>query len=275
MPFPIGPALSAGANIFGALLGDSDASRNRKAQMQMAQNAISWRVADAKRAGVHPLFAMGASMPMYSPVSSSAPDFVANAGQDIGRALETVMTRRERLTQEHAEQVYRQAMEDRDARTSEANINRLAAETDLLVAQSAEIRRRSGQIGPPLADVAITQPRREETSREDRSAEIAIHPERSWEIGHDGFIRPTPSRHRAETQLDADSIIPSVSAFDWEWRNVVQPRLGIGALGSNPGAAPSTRDGFPLRPGYEWRYDRGAGGWKQYRIRRGRGGPRR
>lgn len=37
-------------------------------QKEYAQNGIQWRVADAKKAGLHPLYALGANTPTYTPV---------------------------------------------------------------------------------------------------------------------------------------------------------------------------------------------------------------
>lgn len=56
--------------------------RNFRFQREMAQNTVQWRVADAKAAGVHPLFALGAQLPGGSfgggasgPVSGSSSYF--------------------------------------------------------------------------------------------------------------------------------------------------------------------------------------------------------
>ncbi|AXH77176.1 MAG: DNA pilot protein [Microviridae sp.] len=42
-------------------------------QKEYAQNGIQWRVADAKKAGIHPLYALGANTPTYTPVDMSQP----------------------------------------------------------------------------------------------------------------------------------------------------------------------------------------------------------
>ena len=41
--------------------------QNTKLQKEFAQNSIQWRVADAKKAGIHPLYAIGASSSSYTP----------------------------------------------------------------------------------------------------------------------------------------------------------------------------------------------------------------
>lgn len=68
------------------------AARQEALQREFAQNGISWKVEDAKRAGIHPLYALGASTQSYAPttVGSSSTDFsgLGEAGQNIGRAID-------------------------------------------------------------------------------------------------------------------------------------------------------------------------------------------
>lgn len=90
----IGSAIIGG---IGKLIGgkqDADAAAKLQAQnianqKEFAQNAIQWKVADAKAAGVHPLFGLGASTGSFTPVSSPATDMagaLGEMGQGIGRA---------------------------------------------------------------------------------------------------------------------------------------------------------------------------------------------
>lgn len=109
----LGSLISAGANIIGGFLGKSSADSAREqnaahaaAQMQaqkdFAQQGIRWRVNDAKKAGIHPLYALGASTPSYTPTSATftADNSLGNAfsaaGQDIGRAINAGRTQPER-----------------------------------------------------------------------------------------------------------------------------------------------------------------------------------
>lgn len=67
-------------------------------QYDFAKNGISWRVADAKRAGLHPLYALGANTPTYTPMDISGGEFPrgtatrafnsALAGQQMDIAME-------------------------------------------------------------------------------------------------------------------------------------------------------------------------------------------
>lgn len=81
---------------------------NYQHQKEFAQNAIQWRVADAKAAGLHPLAALGASPLGFSPSFSGAipsstdwdfsamGDAIGKMGQNIGRAVEAQATEKER-----------------------------------------------------------------------------------------------------------------------------------------------------------------------------------
>lgn len=83
----IGSLISAGTSLLGGLFGRSEAQANRAAQEKYAKNSIQWRVEDAKKAGIHPLAALGAAGASYTPVSSGFGDAVAQAGQSIGAGV--------------------------------------------------------------------------------------------------------------------------------------------------------------------------------------------
>lgn len=111
----LGSLISAGANIIGGLLGRQgakeqneialqQAARNEALQREFAQNGIRWKVDDAKRAGIHPLYALGASTTSFSPVSVGATNEMApladmsrNLGQDLSRAANATRTAPERV----------------------------------------------------------------------------------------------------------------------------------------------------------------------------------
>lgn len=68
-----------------------------KRQKKVLQNQIQWKTADAKAAGIHPLYALGAPTSSYSStVGNYGPDPMSSSlremGQDIGRAVEATST---------------------------------------------------------------------------------------------------------------------------------------------------------------------------------------
>lgn len=101
--------IGAGASLLGGLLGKSSADdareqaaenldRQIQLQKEFAQNGIRWKVEDAKQAGIHPLYALGAQTTSFSPISLTNPadnsmaNSVSNMGQDISRAVHQTRT---------------------------------------------------------------------------------------------------------------------------------------------------------------------------------------
>lgn len=81
----LGSIISAGSSLLGGLLGKSSADKQMKMQTKFAKNGIQWRVEDAKKAGIHPLAALGASTSAYSPINNGFGDAVAQAGNALGQ----------------------------------------------------------------------------------------------------------------------------------------------------------------------------------------------
>lgn len=100
----LGDLISAGAKLIGGYMDSKNADKNRelqqqqmKQQLDFAQSGIQWKVADAKAAGVHPLYALGASTHSFAPISVGSTDpgwgrTLAGMGQDIGRAVQSTQS---------------------------------------------------------------------------------------------------------------------------------------------------------------------------------------
>ena len=129
----LGSIIGAIGGIAGGLLGNSAAKDQMAMQKQFAQNGIRWKVEDAKRAGIHPLYALGAPTMSYSPVATG--DYgVSQASQDIGRAIDATRTAPERddarLTALHALALERGKLENDSLRLDLASKTaRLAQQT--------------------------------------------------------------------------------------------------------------------------------------------------
>lgn len=90
----------------GLLGGGINALFNRKAnkenaeqQERFAKEGIRWRVEDAKAAGIHPLYALGANTTSFSPSyvgDSGIGNSLSNMGQDVSRAMMAKATQPER-----------------------------------------------------------------------------------------------------------------------------------------------------------------------------------
>ncbi|UOF81632.1 minor capsid protein [Microviridae sp.] len=105
-PFVTGSLISAGSSLLGGLFGGGSSAKKQMRmqydyQRKLNQTAVQDRVADATAAGVHPLYALGASlnpggvsMPNEGP---SLGDRLSDMGQNIGRAVMARQSKSERL----------------------------------------------------------------------------------------------------------------------------------------------------------------------------------
>lgn len=109
--------IGAGASLLGRFIGsrmDADTARrnqeredfwnqkNIDLQKEFAQQGIRWKAADARAAGIHPAFAMGAQTSSFSPISidggasSNYAGTFGAMGADISRAINATRTASER-----------------------------------------------------------------------------------------------------------------------------------------------------------------------------------
>lgn len=85
-PLIIGAGIAAGASLVGGAMAARAQSKANKINEDYARNRITYTVRDAKRAGVHPLAALGA--PMVSPSAQSVGDYgISSAGRAAGRSI--------------------------------------------------------------------------------------------------------------------------------------------------------------------------------------------
>lgn len=94
----LGSLIGAGTSLLGGLMSSNEAKKNRKLQKEAMYNGIQIKVADAEKAGIHPLYALGASTFSPTPIMSGMPEAVGNAGQDISRAVSAAQDGRERAS---------------------------------------------------------------------------------------------------------------------------------------------------------------------------------
>lgn len=100
----LGSGLASGINTGGGGWDAEDAfDANAALQREFAQYGIRWRVEDAKAAGVHPVYALGAGGAAAAPISvmdSPRDDWSGRMGQDLGRAVTAQMDPMQRRLQE-------------------------------------------------------------------------------------------------------------------------------------------------------------------------------
>lgn len=95
----LGELIKAGGSLLGGLFGkkstDKANEQNIKLQREFAQNGVQWKVADARKAGISPLAALGASTASFSPSvvgDTGMANSLSDMGQDIGRAVNATAT---------------------------------------------------------------------------------------------------------------------------------------------------------------------------------------
>lgn len=124
----LGSIIGAGASVLGA-------KSNLKSQKDFAKKGIQWKVADSLKAGIHPIYGLGANTMSFTPsnVGGEVSQIASNLGADIDRS--------------------RMATADAPARgvLGKLALERAGLENDLLRSQIASTRARlSGPaIGPP------------------------------------------------------------------------------------------------------------------------------
>lgn len=144
----------AGEAIGGLLEGDSAkdhamdmAAADANLQREFAQNGIRWRVEDAKAAGIHPLYALGAQTAAASPVFAGTVPPAASMsdyGQDLSRSIYTTMTSGERSG---------------SRALGELQLERAGLENELLRSQIAGAKMALlRQAGPPMPGGTIVNP---------------------------------------------------------------------------------------------------------------------
>lgn len=220
---PLGSIISAASSLFGGRKASKDARKAREREYQIqkefAQSGIQWKVADARKAGVHPLYALGASTVQYSPQQVGGSDFgIAAAGQDLGRAVNAGLGLGQRNS------AFRKA-------TQSLSLQRMELENQLLQSKIATINQQNqppapmgenflidGQAGAGLIEAL---PMRKEKGLPGKEYQEPAP------ITDYGYTK-TPTgyaivqSHDAKDRLEED-LMGSVA---WNWRNRLKPMLG-------------------------------------------------
>jgi len=129
----VGTVIGAGMGLLGGFLGNKfnkdrgDESYER--QKEALQNSVQWRVADAKKAGIHPLYALGQAPMQISPMAfeDRIGPSISEMGQNVAGAIARQVTPEEKARMGIEYQV------------AASQVSRNDAERDLFAAQAAKI----------------------------------------------------------------------------------------------------------------------------------------
>lgn len=224
-------------------------------QKKLLQNSIQWRVSDAKAAGIHPLYALGAQ-----PVSFMSSGFSGSAGQDMSRAIAAGMSSRERQAALIAESKLVAAREQREAEAHAVAMDRAVIENKLLSSRLARFN--SAQLGPgaPVPDVKpgdarVVTPEVSAPSRNNPSRVAGIVPEYQYSrSGNEIAIVPSPDISNRFDEIPGAGI-------GWWYRNNIIPHFDRTAR-----PPPPDRREFPLPDTHRWAWN----GFGWLAVRRGR-----
>lgn len=238
-------------NIYGRWEGE----RNFGYQKDLNNNQIAMRVADAQRAGIHPLYALGPTGATFSPVSAN---FSSDVGQDLTRAIHANLDRRER----ERDTASRMAVTQAEERRAEER-HKLDMATGMENLRSQVARNNSAQLGPggPVLSRDV------ERVPSLVTADVALDPSRqAGTITDRQFVR-TARGWVAVPSVDVNERIQDnfPEQMRWQLRNNI-----IGPFSDNP--RPPTESEVPLRPGNYWHRDYFSGEWTQRRSSRRTGG---
>lgn len=237
------------AGAVGSVLGgNKEASRQKK----FAQNQIQWRVMDAQKAGIHPLYALGASPIQYSP--SAVGDLggaLSDMGQNITRARMAAADRKERMAAVTSAAGDTAVERYRSDVLFAQSMRRAELENTLLASQIAQM---NGQLPPPnpggdrgvrvRPGTVLEQPARVTVGSANNPArEPGALTSFQYMRTPDGrglsIVQSEQSKERTEDDLLAQA--------DWGIRNRLLPMArGI--------QAPDPRE-YPPGPGRTWTWD--------------------
>lgn len=256
----------------GGLLGLGDSNDAAKMQMRAAKNAIQWRVADARKAGIHPLYALGAPGISIAPTGGDY-GFLSEMGQNIDRAKYAAADRQERL----AAAALTGRISPTQMTADKLQLENMSLQNDMLRANIASsIARLNGSQVPPAFPSMDPLHSGAGVSASERVQPLPAQPV----INAPG----TPSREAgdvtawsyARTALGGLQVVPSMDMKNriedspmelmWWWNNNLVPNFSADV---NDRLAPSVRE-YPLPAGFdEWHWDAGTQSYRPYRYRRG------
>jgi hypothetical protein len=216
-PMTTGALITGGASLIGASMQPSQKMpwsqreqiiAQRHQQRQFAKRGIRWKVRDAKKAGIHPLVAMGANTMSYTPqhIDGGGPDpkrmamanAVTNMGQDIGRAVMQQKSPEERS-------IERMQMQN------------MKLQNDIL---TAEVASKVARIGQQTygAGVQSMDLQRTKSPSSDLSKTVGDIPSTTLATVGRNKYQPVPSKEFAESTEDA--IMPKLM---WNINNYLKP----------------------------------------------------
>lgn len=226
----------------------------------LAREGIRVRVADAKAAGIHPLYALGAPtfQPGSIPIASQGPsDFgTPGVGPDVGRALDHMGQGVDRAVRAVSPKAERVVSDLERAQTAAAmgTANASNAQADYYRAKAASEIARTGpsQVGPPapVPNVGSYEAKPPEVSNPSPGSRGMIeagpgHPSVAYRITNEGAFLPIPPKNVVQDQEFFNPMM-----LEWMHENRITPFFG-GKRPPPPNMA-AVKQVHPDAVGVEW-----------------------
>jgi len=232
-PFPgiheawVWAAAAAAAALYGA---QQQKRANREANAanylqskEFAQKGIRWKVNDARKAGIAPEFALGAST--HSPSFATQPDqtgnMIADAGQNISRAALAEASQPDRQMSKALQVETLRGMKlDNDIKEGQG-------QASVGYPQNPAFPSANGNVIPGQGNSPVVMDKALERTGQSRNApysEGAAIPSVGWSTTKDGGLRPVPSQD-IKNRIE-DQVIPETA---WAAQHLVAPNFGKGA----------------------------------------------
>ena len=150
----VGSLLSGLGSLGGLFGGGSKARKNAEMrnyamQKEFAQNQLQWRAADARKAGLHPMAALGAAGQGFTPFlggQAASGSHWSDAAQDMGRAVSRIAAGRQNAYEKQQGRYERRLQQMRLE-------SEIAANNALTAQRQAEVERRKVAPGSPVTVV--------------------------------------------------------------------------------------------------------------------------
>lgn len=232
-------------------------SENIAQSREFAQSGIQWRVEDARKAGIHPLAAMGMPLASGPNLSVSSPDYgstFADMGQNIGRAVGATLNREER---------------QKAAISDALTLERKGLENELLRTQISSIKSPSNPPFPSLNGSSLPSQTDSSGLVTDKPLErIVSAPSSSFSepasITDAGWVKTSSGGVALVPSLDVkqrieDQFVPETM---WAVRNQLLPAVQ-GIMHGQPSSARPPRE-FMRYGDNAWRFDSKSQEWRSY-----------
>lgn len=237
-----GSILGGLGSILGGVFGRSAADDNKDAQFHFANNGIQMRVKDAEKAGIHPLYALGAQTPQFQPVST---DWASDMGQGLSQLGQSADDFLKRGTSAEGKfgatmqalSVERGQLENDLLRSQIARLNSTGMATPFANNPAMEGQGNSGLVTPQPAQPTVANPA---APSEVPGAFTDIQ----WHRTTDGGWAALPSDNMKQ------GIEDSPMEYQWFFRN---------------GIFPNMQPPEPPKKGHFWFFNPLTGQYRQYR----------